>query len=189
MPSFCGYDLRSESSYHGQTAQFIAVVTQNLPRMTGEVMQAWIQNPRLLQRALQRTLLAFPPKLDFKKPKIWKTIVIDQKEIDLGIVALDEFDPDDLVIPEISRIHRCARKNGLEPCSVEIAKKLAEQYTDQPADEKLFISFDSTDPLNNEMFCLEAGELTTVEAIHRDGWSSGPNLRECDQFVFVLPRK
>lgn len=177
------------SKFHAQSAQLIAVVTQNLPGMTGEIMQSWIQNPRLLQRVLQRSLLTFPPQLEFKMPNVWKTIVIDQKEVDLGIVALDEFGPDDLIIPKIDRIHRCARKNGLEPCSVEIAKKLVEHYTDQPTDEKLFVSFDSADPLNNELFCLKAGNLTTIKAIDQGGWSSGHNLCGCDQFVFILPRK
>jgi len=65
MPSFCGYGLCSESAgksaLHSQTAQFIAVVAQNLPEISSDIMQHWIENPQLLQRVLERALLVFPP--------------------------------------------------------------------------------------------------------------------------------
>lgn len=85
MPSFCGYGLRSESNLHGQTAQFIAVVTQNLPKIRGEVMQEWIQNPQLLQRALG-VLSDFPPQLYLRKPEVWKTVCLGT-----GIKSAEDF--------------------------------------------------------------------------------------------------
>ncbi|MBI3337653.1 MAG: hypothetical protein HY005_03515 [Candidatus Staskawiczbacteria bacterium] len=38
--------------YHKQTAEFIATVAQNMPEISDEVMQNWIENPRGLQKFL-----------------------------------------------------------------------------------------------------------------------------------------
>ncbi len=55
--------------YHNQTAKFLAVVGENMPSMSREVMQKWIDNPLLLQSAL--SFLANPPKEVFS---VWKRI-------------------------------------------------------------------------------------------------------------------
>ena len=41
-------------TYDGQTAKFIAVVVENMPKdLTGDVMQGWIDNPTAVQKALK----------------------------------------------------------------------------------------------------------------------------------------
>ena len=47
-------------STHKQTAKFIATVAQNIPEMSSDVMQGWIQNPRGLSKVLEEALC--PPK-------------------------------------------------------------------------------------------------------------------------------
>lgn len=49
--------MNTQKTFDKQTAQFIAVIAQNLPTMSGDVMQGWIQNPL----AVQRTLRPFAP--------------------------------------------------------------------------------------------------------------------------------
>jgi hypothetical protein len=186
-----GLSLRRKalSGFHGQTAQFVSVVTQNLPRMAGELMQKWIQDPQSLQKTLHRAFSEFPPRFDFKMPNVWGIITIDNDEFDLVIVTLYEFGSD-LVVPTVSAIGHCARKNGLELCSAQVAKELesGKGYA-QPQGEKLFICVDDMDPSNNKLYCLESGKLAMVEAVDQDGWNSGCNLHGCEQFVFVRPRK
>jgi len=49
-------------SQQGQALKFGAVVLQNLPELSGDVMQGWIQNSRSLQRVLKNALC--PPESD-----------------------------------------------------------------------------------------------------------------------------
>lgn len=53
-------------TYDRQTAKFLAVVGENMPELSGNVMQGWIQNPRAVQKALRKAFC--PPS------KVWKTI-------------------------------------------------------------------------------------------------------------------
>jgi hypothetical protein len=39
-----------------QTAKFLAKVSENMPELSGDVMQGWIENPTALQRALRGAL-------------------------------------------------------------------------------------------------------------------------------------
>jgi len=56
------------SNFHNQTAQLIATIAQNLPGMSSNIMQGWIENPK----ALQKFLLGLNgPVPEFK---VWKTI-------------------------------------------------------------------------------------------------------------------
>ena len=43
---------KSTMSYHNQTAEFIATVAQNMPMMSTDVMQGWIQNSKALKKLL-----------------------------------------------------------------------------------------------------------------------------------------
>ena len=58
-------------TYDRQTAKFLAVVGENMPEISGEVMQRWIENPRAVQKALSN---AFCPAETSPKFKVWKTI-------------------------------------------------------------------------------------------------------------------
>ena len=42
----------TQKTYDPQTAKFIAVVVENMPRMSANVMQGWIQNPTALKKVL-----------------------------------------------------------------------------------------------------------------------------------------
>ncbi len=57
--------------YHSQTAQFIATVVQNIPEVSGEMMQRWIEDPLGLQRALETLCIKPKPKPKFEA---WRTI-------------------------------------------------------------------------------------------------------------------
>ena len=61
-------------TFDRQTAKFLAVVGENMPEISGDVMQGWIENPKSIQRVLK---IAFcPPEAtpDFPEFKVWKTI-------------------------------------------------------------------------------------------------------------------
>ena len=64
-------------TYDRQTASFLAVVGQNMPEISGDVMQGWIENPKALQKALRTALC--PPETTAIMPRefaTWKTIKI-----------------------------------------------------------------------------------------------------------------
>lgn len=69
------------SYYDGQTAQFIAVAAQNMPKMTGDTMQWWIDNPLELQEVLAGLGKKPCPEL-----KVWKTI-----KLCTGLRVADDF--------------------------------------------------------------------------------------------------
>ena len=63
-------------TYDRQTATFLAVVGQNMPELSGDVMQRWIENPKVLQKALR---VLCPPEATAFAPcefATWKTITI-----------------------------------------------------------------------------------------------------------------
>lgn len=63
-------------TYDRQTATFLAVVGQNMPELSGDVMQGWIENPKALQKALR---VLCPPEATASAPRefaTWKTITI-----------------------------------------------------------------------------------------------------------------
>lgn len=45
------------NTYHGQTAKFIAKVAENVPHISAQTMQNWIENPNALRKALDRALV------------------------------------------------------------------------------------------------------------------------------------
>jgi len=177
------------SSFSGQTAQFVSVVAQNLPGMAGELMQKWIQDPQSLQKTLHRALSEFPPRFEFRMPSTWGVVTVGNDEFDLVIVILYELCAD-VVAPTLSAIVHRARKNGLELCSILVAKELeAGKGYAQPQGEKLFICIDDLDPSDDMLYCIESGKLAMVELFARDSWSCAPDWHGCEQFVFLRPRK
>jgi len=48
--------MEKTKTYDQQTAKFIAVLVQNLPNLSGEAMQNWIENPLGLRRVLVAVL-------------------------------------------------------------------------------------------------------------------------------------
>ncbi len=70
-------------TYDRQTAKFLAVVGENMPELSGDVMQGWIQNPKGVQKVLKE---AFCPPEATPKFKIWKTI-----KLGTGLKTADDF--------------------------------------------------------------------------------------------------
>lgn len=59
-------------TFDRQTAKFLAVVGENMPELSGDLMQGWIQNPRAVQKVLSNAFC--PPKIATPRFKVWKTI-------------------------------------------------------------------------------------------------------------------
>lgn len=53
---------KGETAMSYQVAKLIARIAENMPEMSSDIMQGWIENPKSLQRVL-RTLLVAQPKL------------------------------------------------------------------------------------------------------------------------------
>ncbi|MFH1036542.1 MAG: hypothetical protein V1756_00525 [Patescibacteria group bacterium] len=47
--------MNAAKTFDKQTAKLIAVVSENMPEFSGDRMQAWIQNPKAVQRALRKS--------------------------------------------------------------------------------------------------------------------------------------
>jgi hypothetical protein len=68
----------AQKTYSKHTAKFLAAVGENMPELTGQQMQAWIQNPLILQKALRQldqTMIDLRPS--FIQP--WKEIIVGGK--------------------------------------------------------------------------------------------------------------
>jgi hypothetical protein len=59
--------MEKTKTYDQQTAKFIAVVVQNLPDLSNQAMQAWIENPSGLKRVLTSVLCPVKKKKIFEK--------------------------------------------------------------------------------------------------------------------------
>lgn len=59
-------------TYDRQTAKFLAVVGENMPELSGDVMQGWIQNPKAVQKVLSNAFC--PPEAATLRFNVWKTI-------------------------------------------------------------------------------------------------------------------
>lgn len=61
-------------TYDRQTAKFLSVVGENMPEVSGDVMQGWIENPKALQNVLRNALCppenAMPAESEFQ----WRTV-------------------------------------------------------------------------------------------------------------------
>ncbi|MFA4999001.1 MAG: hypothetical protein WC514_03200 [Candidatus Paceibacterota bacterium] len=71
-------------TYDRQTAKFLAVVGENMPELSGDVMQGWIQNPKAVQKALSKAFC--PPEATTSRFNIWKTI-----KLGTGLKTADDF--------------------------------------------------------------------------------------------------
>lgn len=63
-------------TYDRQTATFLAVVGQNMPEISADAMQGWIENPRALQNTLRNALCPPETAAAPREFKTWKTIKI-----------------------------------------------------------------------------------------------------------------
>jgi len=53
--------MTAKTCYNKQTAKFIAEIAENMPKISADVMQGWIENQKALKRALKNTFCP-PPK-------------------------------------------------------------------------------------------------------------------------------
>lgn len=53
--------------YHHQTAKFLATIAQNMPEMSADVMQGWIQNPKALKKILTEVLCPLEPTRSWRE--------------------------------------------------------------------------------------------------------------------------
>jgi len=70
-------------TYDRQTAKLLAVIGENMPELSGDVMQGWIENPKSVQKVLKE---AFCPPEATPKFEIWKTI-----KLGTGLKTADDF--------------------------------------------------------------------------------------------------
>ena len=79
-------------TYDRQTATFLAVVGQNMPEISGDVMQGYIENPKALQKALRNALCAKGTTTAARKFATWKTVKLGTyksvKELSKAIAAV-----------------------------------------------------------------------------------------------------
>jgi len=81
-----------QKTYDKQTAKFIATICENTPKLTSEVMQAWIQSSLALQRALTTSLDVELVNGDPPLIQVWKELTIGGKTaLDL-LAELDDKD-------------------------------------------------------------------------------------------------
>ncbi len=59
-------------TYDRQSGKFLARIAENLPELSGDVMQSWIDDPK----ALQKFLLGLSQPTAPKKFAVWKTITL-----------------------------------------------------------------------------------------------------------------
>lgn len=204
-------------NYHGQTAQFIAAVIQNMPDIPGDVMQSWIENPKGLQRVLE-SVLRLPSEV-----RVWRTIElgIGPKTVDdlrsalrdgnlrlsdwasdifgkpAFAVATEETEVDlvKVTVAELGfkqgaksdQIYKRAKELGLELCPAEVGPQLRLQYKDQPKGEWLLIGMEPILDSNGSPSTFSLG----LDAMGLNAGYGGPDAfsRADDRWVFVRPRK
>ena len=66
------------NTFNSQTAKFLATVGENMPEMSGSLMQGWINSPKALKHALRGALCPLEAVAPSYKPKFktWRTITL-----------------------------------------------------------------------------------------------------------------
>lgn len=68
--------MNATNTFSRQTAKFLGVAAENMPEMSGSLMQGWIENPKSLQYALRGALCPLEATAPASTPTFptWKTI-------------------------------------------------------------------------------------------------------------------
>jgi hypothetical protein len=77
----------SQNTYHNQTGRFIAAVTTNMPALTGQQMQYWIQHPKALEVLLRTALRPRTPEFKLWKQASFDSMSTNDYRIQLGRVG------------------------------------------------------------------------------------------------------
>ncbi|PWB39006.1 MAG: hypothetical protein C3F02_01195 [Parcubacteria group bacterium] len=195
-----------------QALQFAAVVVQNLPEMSGEIMQRHIDDPKGLQTLLRKVFLTFPILMTVKLGTGLKTAdnfrqAIKKAKMDIGSWASDLLNQDafrvagqptevSIIAPTVAELgfkdgaryaDICQRgvEMGYELCPSELGPQLRLQYQNQPKGEVLWLAM--------EAIRRSGGLLSTFFVGHGDGglWLRGGGavpggfFRAGDRIVFV----
>lgn len=48
-------------TYDGQTAKLLAIIAENMPKISSDLMQYWIENPRAIKKVLKNAFC--PPEV------------------------------------------------------------------------------------------------------------------------------
>ncbi|OGZ17668.1 MAG: hypothetical protein A2Z78_00285 [Candidatus Nealsonbacteria bacterium RBG_13_36_15] len=206
-------------TYDGQTAKFLAVVGENMPEVSGKMMQWWIENPLSLQVVL-RSLCTKP---NFE---VWKTIKLgtvglktaedfrralhkDGFEINdrasdiLGkfafTVATEETEVDlaKVTVAELGfkdgakreQIYERAKELGLELCPAEVGPQLRLQYQDQPNGEWVLIGMKPIVDSDGDPNVFYMERIDSKLWLS-SYWGSSDSFWHADrQWVFCRPRK
>lgn len=73
-------------TYDRQTGKFLARVAENMPEMSGEVMQSWINDPKSLQNFLKGLVPSTNGASTQPEFKVWKTI-----KLGTGLKTVEDF--------------------------------------------------------------------------------------------------
>ena len=73
-------------TYDRQTGKFLARVAENMPEMSGEVMQSWINDPKSLQNFLKGLIPSANRTTTQPEFKVWKTI-----KLGTGLKTAEDF--------------------------------------------------------------------------------------------------
>lgn len=70
--------MKRANTFNSQTAKFLGVVGENMPEMSGSLMQGWIECPKALQHALRGALCPLEATAPTNKPNFqtWRTITL-----------------------------------------------------------------------------------------------------------------
>lgn len=204
-----------QKTYHNQTAKFIATVAQNMPEISSDVMQAWIENPRGLSKVLAEALC--PPDKSVEFP-VFKTVKLGtHKSVNdlrqslkdngnrisewgndiLGKTTLAESETEAVLhtatVKELTgkdqasnrEINEAILSKGYDLCPAEVGPQLRLQYADQPNNEWIRVAMEPIADSN--------GDLDVFSVVRGGGerWLSGSRghpddeWRGDDRFVFA----
>lgn len=204
--------------FDSHTARFLAAVAMQMPKVSGDVMQGWIDNPSSLHRALKDALC---PRIF----KVWRRI-----KLGTGLTTADEFrkaitdnkmrickyasdilgqskftvatEPVevDLVVMSVrdlgfkckmpyDKICAKAQQFGLDRCSPEVGPQLRLQYFDLQFGERLTIAMEAIHNSYGHRCLFSVGHDEDLPWLRTN---RGDDFHKWDlnnQFVFVLPRE
>lgn len=202
-----------------QTAKLIARIAENLPDMSRNVTQGWIDNPKGLKEFLSGLT---PPKSGFK---VWKTIKLGMglrtsyefpraikqagmkisdwvNEIlwkpSFGVATQEiEFDLVNVSVAELGfakgatrrEIYTCAIELGLELCPNKVGPQLRLQYRDQPMGERLLVGMEPIAGSGGYLNVFNVGHYGDGLWLDSSSGHPGYPWYADIRWLFVRPRK
>lgn len=200
-------------SQQRQIRKFDAVFLENLPEMSPETMQWWIQHPRELRQLLAGFCLGvwktiklgtgFKAAYDFRTTIVEKGMKVSDlagdilsrpafraagegMEVDLIKVTVAELG---LECVRGKQIYARARELGLDLCPAEVGPQLRLQYKDQPDGECLVVGMEPILGSVAALSVFSVGRHGSELRLHVHCGSPDTPWNSLTQWVFVRPRK